>query len=503
MQKRIKEYLWILIYLIFGLSTVEASFFELRTTLDIGLNGAPKASFFALDTVDRYASNWRALQIPLENGSSYEQIHPFFQLDLKAAYENFLIHIEAPLRKDLEAWYQSKYSTNFTLSPSELDINVPNKAYAIWTNQSGFVQLGRFKPDLSPTPNTLAIGGAPHHDALLWRFEASIFRYDFLLSSLNPWLHGTPEKKGEAYPEGSEAYWQETRSMDNQRNRSYTEAHKNLAFHSLGVDLGFFWIRFMEQSVIGGRSLDLRSINPFMFWHDNYANGYTKASSFFEWGFRPQKSSQFYWQINLEDIASPVGESGGATTRSIISYLTGYRQEIKTASHGDFMYRLDLVYTDPAHNNQGLPLLKQSSRRMYRSNYRKQSDPDFADSYFVDYPLGYRRGPDALDIWLFGVWEQKSHRIQLEMAYLRQGDKDLYTDYELAIAADKGLSGIVETRYLVDVLYTQNYKPFLQFYFGGGFLWVKNREHIAQNSQKDFWIRSGLVFSHLFFKGKP
>ena len=47
---------------------------------------------------------------------------------------------------------------------------MPTDAYAKWNNKAGFVQVGRFKPDLGPSPNTLAVGGAPYHDAILWRF---------------------------------------------------------------------------------------------------------------------------------------------------------------------------------------------------------------------------------------------------------------------------------------------------------------------------------------------
>ena len=43
--------------------------------------------------------------------------------------------------------------------------------------------------------------------------------------------------------------------------------------------------------------------------------------------------------------------------------------------------------------------------------------------YFVDYPLGYRRGPDALDMWLDVSWKKGIHKANLELGYLRQGIK--------------------------------------------------------------------------------
>jgi len=483
-----------------GLSSLWASpYLHVTTKLNLGFSGGPSASVFASDTVDRYGSNWRGLEIPLENGRYYERIDPFFALIFDAGLDSFRVHIEAPLRKDLEAWYDSPLHSNWTLSPSDLDINVPTDAYAKWNNKAGFVQVGRFKPDLGPSPNTLAVGGAPYHDAILWRFFASRFRYDFLLSSLNPWLHGTPESTGVMPGDSTEAYKQIYGSVDNQRNRSYSEPYKTLIYHSFGLDFERFWVKFIEQSLVGGKQIEFRSMNPFMFLHDNYGSGYTKASSLFEWGFRPVPQSSFYWQVNLEDVASPVGETEGATTRAIISYFTGFRYEWKTLSQGDFIFRFDVVYTDPAYNNQELPLLKYTSRRMYRSNYRSQTDPDFADMYFVDYPLGYRRGPDALDMWLDVSWKKGIHKANLELGYLRQGDKNLYTDYETAIQTSNGLSGVVESQYIADLIYYRECGRFVKLYLGGGARFVQNFEHQKVEKEKDFWLRSGIVISNTFF----
>ena len=167
-------------------------YFQIGTDFNFGLNGGPTDPTFAVDTVETYGQNWRGLRIPLETARSYEDhVDPFFMLSFRAGYKDFHFLIEAPLRKDIEAWYDSDLKTNFTYKPSELDIAVPINAYAKWDNDVGYVQLGRFSPDdLKVSPNDLALGGTPYHDGLLWKFEPGIFRYDFLVSSLNAWLFG-------------------------------------------------------------------------------------------------------------------------------------------------------------------------------------------------------------------------------------------------------------------------------------------------------------------------
>ena len=151
----------VLCFLLFGIVSawsLNGGFASLRVDLNLGFNGGPTASEFAADTVDRFGSNWRALQIPLETARIYEEsLSPFFALTFGAGYKNFSMWIEAPLRKDLEAWYDSDLKTNFTVFPSELDINVPRKAYARFDNSLGFIQAGRFKPEVGPSENTLTI----------------------------------------------------------------------------------------------------------------------------------------------------------------------------------------------------------------------------------------------------------------------------------------------------------------------------------------------------------
>lgn len=487
-------------------SAEKVGYFQIGTDFNFGFNGGPTDPVFAVDTAEHYGSsnsNWRGLRIPLETARNYEErINPFFTLSFRAGYKDFHFLMDAPLRKDLEAWYNSELKTNFTYKPSELDINVPINAYAKWDNPVGFVQFGRFNPeDLKVSKNDIFLGGLPYHDGIHWKLNIGIFRYDFLLSSLNAWLfNDVINHETGCPPEGSEAYAQKCtdrgKQVSNQRERTYTENVKNMVFHRLGVETNKFWIYLVEQSVIGGKSLEFRSFNPFMYWHDNYATGYTSAATSVEFGYKTSNGAKFYSQINMEDIASPVGEDKKmGTNRSIINYIVGYYHELETRNYGKFSWRLDVVKTDPAANNSRLPLLKYTGRRNYRSNYREQGDSDYADAYFVDYPIGYRRGGDALDLWFDMNWKWNVHSATLTLAWLRQGDKELYTDYDEALKPESSLSGVVEKQFLVDVLYERSVRDWFKFYAGGGFRVYRNLAHDRHEDGSDAWIRSGVKFN--------
>ena len=175
--------------------------------------------------------------------------------------------------------------------------------------------------------------------------------------------------------------------------------------------------------------------------------------------------------------------------------MVGYFYELETRKYGKFSWRIDCVRTDPAANNSRLPLLKFTGRRNYRSNFRDQHDDDYADSFFADYPIGYRRGGDALDLWFDMGWKWGAHSASLTLAWLRQGDKEMYLDYEAASNADHTLSGVVEKQFLVDVLYDRRVNEWFKFYVGGGFRVYSNLAHDKNEDGAGAWIRSGVKFN--------
>jgi len=449
--------------------------------INAGIWGAPTAGVFAIDTMEKFGGNWMALRIPLETARHFETLEPFFILKLGANYkDDFLIYAEFPLRRDIEAWYQDSYKRTYTFKTSELDLNVPTTAWGQWNNPAGFVKFGRFKPEISPTPNSIILGGAPHHDAIHWKFNVGAARYDLLLISLNAWLSEDEKKE------------QHDIQIPNARKRIYEEPTKNLLLHKVGLDGGFGYFSIIEQSLIGGKNLEFRDFSPFTAWHNNFSYGYSKMSVAFEAGLRPVKKSEFYWQFAMEDIQSPVGEVEGDKGYTTLAFLAGYKQKIPLGIYGDIESRIDAVRTDPQFNNNKVPLQKMTSRKIYNSNFREQGKPNFADMYIVDYPLGYRRGPDAIDLW----WNikytpaSKKFNAELETAYLRQGDCEIYSNHQKC-SERKVLGGVEEKLFLLDLLANYLYNEYVGFYAGAGFQNAKNKDNIDGNNRNDAWVRIG------------
>ncbi len=462
-----------------------------RLWLHPGTTSNFRSSIFAIDTADNYGGNWYALRLPLANGLAYRDLPPMFTIEIGATIDSTLeIRGKFPLRRDIEAWHLDKAGKTFTGSPSELNINVPEESWAVWRHRSGFVMGGRFPINVGPSPNSIVLGsGVPYHDAIRWQEHFGHARYDFILSSLN------------AHLTSAEDWQQQNFSVTNARGRIYSEPQKNLLLHRVQAGGNWGHVALIEQSLIGGKSLSFREVNPFMAWHDNYGDGFTKASTTFEVLTRPLPNTQFYWQLDAEDIASPVGEGGGATAPTTLGALAGWSQEWHKDSVWRLWSRLDAVYTDPAFNNHNIPLLKMTSRFLYRSNFRKQQEPFFADTYILDYPLGYQRGPDALDLWWNMGWEYKPRRIggEFELAWLRQGNNELWTAWNSASQHPRALSGLVEEDRRASFKFWAI--PFpripsrswdLKCLAGAGLRYLENEEHVSGKNRWDLGWNLGV-----------
>ena len=460
---------------------------EISPSVQTGL----KNSEFSLDTADNYCPHcygykgWLALRIPLQNALEYKNTPAMASINLSAHWDSaFSIYSELPLQRDLEAWQASKAGHNIPLGFNEININVPYTSYARWqyasqTAHGGAVQIGRFAVDLGPSPYTLVLGTAPaFHEALHWQQSLRKLRFDFVLVSLDAQLLGTPREVGIMPPEDSEAWQQMHLTVPNQRHRIYAQPAKNLLVHKLSYHGSWGHIAAIEQSMVGGKPLDFRDFTPFMLWHNNFSDGYTKSSTTLELALRPSKGHLFYWQLNAEDIASPVGETSGETFPNIFGILAGWQAQwlpnLRTS--------IDAIYTDPAFNNYRLPLLKMTSRQVYRSNYRHQDSAAFADTYIMDYPLGYLRGPDALDLWFNLQYQPHAQwNFSLDLAWLRQGQSELWDNFDSA-ATRSVLSGVVEEekRAVIGAQFTQGDLS-LQALLG--YRALRNENHRQQSTQ--------------------
>lgn len=418
---------------------------DFRSTVAFVPAGAWKPS--DLGRFESYSGNWDARRLEPEAARRWQDLPAMAQVDLQAKIDSFVVFSSLPLRRDVEAWRRDPSGANAVLSVSELDINIPYEGWASWRSGSGIgVKVGRFRQTFSPSPYGVILGSDIVHDAIGVGVPMGRWRFDWFFSSLNPWLGGV-KSDGSVEP-GSETTLQRTRTISNQRGRIYDEAYKSLFLHRLACRLGDWELSIVEQLLVGGKAPQWRDALPFVVWHDNYGDGYSKVSTALQAVWNQQTIGRFHLQGLFEDVQVPVGEEDGGDPRVIYGSNLGWKGAWNTST-GNWASSVDLTIASATLNNHRIPLLKGVSRRLYRSNAREQADPGFVDTWVVDQSLAYRRGTDAVDLWMHLDWiaSDSGKGAGLEIDWLNQGDAAVWQDAKAFERRSGPLSGAVTTEY--------------------------------------------------------
>jgi hypothetical protein len=182
-----------------------------------------------------------------------------------------------------------------------------------------------------------------------------------------------------------------------------------------------------------------------------------------------------------------VGETQGYVPKAVWGSNLGWRRSWQT-ENGLWSGSFDATATSPTLNNYQIPLLKGISRRLYRSNDEDQSSPTFADTWMVDQPLAYHRGPDAVDFWSNWGWTHPSADFGagLEADFLQQGDASLWMNDDSLQNRTLPLSGIVEREVRVSASAWRTWETWtFRAGVGGSRIW--NANHVQGD---DRWVGS-------------
>lgn len=403
-----------------------------------------------LGEFESYGGNWKARRLDPEAAEEWEALPSLLQGELRADYGSFQLRSVLPLRRDVDAWRRDPAGSNAPVSPEELDINIPYLGWASWTGPGGVeVKAGRFRQTYSPSPYGVILGSNLIHDGVALKLPMGRWTFDWFFSSLNPWLAGV-RADGNVAP-GSETRQQQTRTVSNQRGRIYDDPEKSLFLHRLSCHLGEWELSIVEQLLVGGKPPQWKEAVPFVAWHNNYGDGYSKVSTALQAVWNASALGRFHAQGLVDDLRVPGAEEVGSDPRTVFGANAGWASGQDPSGTG-WSGSVDFTATSATLNNHRIPLLKGTSRRMYRSNNRSQTSPGFVDTWVVDQPLAYRRGPDAADLWTHLDWTgaDSLRGGGVEVDWLNQGDARVWMDLDSLGGREGPLSGKVvsEWRFL-------------------------------------------------------
>lgn len=448
---------------------------------------------------ETFRGNWGSMRLSPEQGLAYSEVPPAASMALAYAFNpHVFAYMRASLKRDLRAWHEDPLGGNWPTSGDEVELNEPSLGYLVADASWGRAILGRFPLHMGPSPEfSLLVGGQkPAHDAMLLSLKAPAVRYHFAFAGLNTWLQGTPSGDTSSfdYPVGSEAWRQSHYAQGDGENahlRVYDARAKSLNVHRLEVVFGSaraeagdaqagspvgLTLAISEMQIIGGKVPDLRDVQPFAVWHNDFKYGYTnnlvhldfrldyrprsgtnggvgsgaQGGAYNAGGADPAGASQtkalrsahslahsfaVFGELALDDL--PYAPKEGEEQKAITGWLLGLEHSASWGrGRNAWMHRLHVVKTDPRLYHFTQPYNTYFARQILNTNVQPASDPNFIDRLIIDYPVGYVRGGDAYDFWYRGTlhlapgsgplawlpWLRRGASTTLKLAYLQHGE---------------------------------------------------------------------------------
>lgn len=421
-----------------------------------------------------------AYKVTPDQGQSWEALPPLLQMELQYPFSQCaLVYFRLNVMRIVDAWHNDPFSLNIpTGGVNDVDINEPSLGYFNFNRDFIAVHLGRFPVHWSPSSQyglTLT-SSVPYHDGLMVSLKIPNIRYHYLISSINPWLSGTPTQPGTPFPIGSEEYRQRNPPRDfNSRNRVYDQPLKTMFGHRLEMILGRFEAGITELVMIGGKPPSLRDGNPFIFFHNNYGDGFDNVGLSIDGKVKLPGKFNFFGELFLDEIQE--ADDGGSPTN--LGWMIGAEYNF-TWEGVSFFHCFHLTKTDPFLYNYEKPYLTFYSRHVLKSNFIELGSKPFIDTYVIDYPLGYFRGSDALDFW-YNIQCRLTEKISadLELGWLQQGEKDAYSLHEKEELSSP--SGVTESETRLSFSVHYQFTPRMNTVLGYGFQYLDQLHHHAEN----------------------
>lgn len=405
----------------FALSTLQDSS-KLRFSLHLEASPGVRNTSFVQVHEQFKGTNWHSLKVDPETANSWDNTHAPIEVQLLQSTGPWTLYLEGGIQRDIEAWYQDSHGANIPHNIDEVNISSTPEFWGQYQDSLFHLQLGQFQPRFGPSPERgVVISGPALHRGLETGLHFYGHQFTWFWSSLDPHLSAAEQEV------------QSTSPISNARGQVYNQAVKNLFVHRLDLRFGIIELGFMESVIIGGKQADFWEVQPFTVYHNNYPDGYGNNLLSLDFKLQVHPTTSLYGEIGLDDLTGGNAESSENSSNTIAWMLGTYYE--RPYLGGTLKNRLEIIKISPAYGNRDLTLLEYTQRQVIRSNYRHfdthlGDEELFADTYIIDRPIGYDRGPDIQDLWWDISYARQTWGVSYQLGYLQKGYYDFNTPYQ-------------------------------------------------------------------------
>lgn len=376
------------------------------------------------------------------------ELPPLLSMGVLAHSEHFSILLNPELRASTFALLTDYGYTNYPRNLWRFDTNFPYRGVATYWSGEFEARCGRDKLNLGPGRwSTLTVNkNMPYFDYGMAAFHVPGFSLSGYLIRLNPVLSFDEDDYVEAIIAGTET--------NLEQNSYYYDALTNVHSKTLTVGRVTFepvpWltIAVQQMNLIGGRYPQLTDLNPLIVFHNLYMEGFYSVPAALSFGCTPVPGLYLYGEFVLYDVSFG-DETGLSTNPNAAAFqggLTALSRPWLDLGPGRLRLDCEWSYSSPWMYSKYISLRKFTSRFVFVEPYYGR--------YWVDFPLGFYRGPDCWELdaklsygpprgWeVFLLWQ---HTVKGEVDMYGYGEASDYANV-LDFAMNGLTTGIPEIR---------------------------------------------------------
>ncbi|MBO8160959.1 MAG: hypothetical protein H0Z24_04930 [Thermosipho sp. (in: Bacteria)] len=375
-------------------------------TFKIDVNFFPWIAFGNWDSnfVTKYPWGWGKPTNPAENNFYlFNEIPPLMSFTFEFSKNGFTLFSKVDIQKEpitrTKEFENNLFIQPFDINTLSFDMNFPELFYVYYANQNLFLSIGRFPIKWGAAKYPITISDTTFQDNITFSTKIDNFRYTYHIISSYSLL--SPE----------EQYIQSNYSDRHNPGLYFDAPYKTIIAHRFDFEFNKLRIGIGDLNVVGGKFPDLIDLNPLMFFHNTYGEGYSNVMASVDFTYKFNSNITFYGEFSMDDFEVPTTEAGSNYKPTSYGYNLGGKYK-----NDNFDFYIEYDHTSEwMYITNYLPYLRINVRHFYLDNLTSPKRS------LMDFPLGFIYGPDATMVSVGINFNQKELKINFEYNLLFKG----------------------------------------------------------------------------------
>jgi len=357
----------------------------------------------------------------------YEERQPLFSVPFESwFFTSLYMDLEIELRQEYQVVNSTDNYTNIIPNPYDLDWHFPFRAFMSVGGEHWNIQAGRDKASWGAgiTSNMLISDYSDYYNLIKFTTYWERFKFTTIYMGLDPWLTDQEEEYKNDIGFGGYA--------------GFDELFKAFLAHRVEFKIrDNLSLAISEAIIFGDKYINITELNPVFIFHSHFTPQYSNVIASIEADYTPFSGFNIYLQFVMDEFQIP-GED--EDSRPGAMGLLGGFTFVKQALDGYLSFNLEAAFTDPFLYNRWHPNGRITNRRRMWSYV--------SDSHeYINKPIGYRYGPDAVVMYGAAQYEKSDkYIVAIDAKYTLLGEMNDSLDY--AGTYWEGVNNVATSEYL-------------------------------------------------------